>query len=133
MMDTAILIVFLGVMPTTSYRPIPSQTDDSPTWTSNGDRTTKYGVAVSQDLLESGEIRYGDVLKIEGIEGLRVVNDCMARRHRRSVDILVLTHAEEKRIGTRRCKVWRIRNGDDKQLKRSMDVFRKQNGREPKL
>lgn len=114
-MNAEILIVFLGIMPTTSYQPIKAQTDNSPTWTSNGDRTTKYGVAVSQDLLESGEVRYGDILKIEGIRGLRVVNDCMAVRHKRSVDILVFTHAEEKRIGVRRCKIWRIReNGNGK-------------------
>lgn len=120
-MIEGILVVLLSSAPftVTAYRPIPSQTDASPTWTSEGDRTTKHGVAVSQDLLGSGEIRYGDVLKIEGLEGLRVVNDCMNVRHTRSVDLLVFTHAEEKRIGVRRCKIWRIRNGDDKREKTS--------------
>lgn len=113
-MDAALFAVFLGTMTITSYQPIQAQTDNTPTWTSIGDRTTKYGVAVSQDLLASGEVQYGDVLKIEDL-GLRVVNDCMARRHTRSVDLLVLTHAEEKRIGVRRGRIWRIRYGDGKQ------------------
>jgi 3D (Asp-Asp-Asp) domain-containing protein len=115
-MEAALLIVWLGSMTATAYQPIPSQTDNSPTWTSEGDRTTKYGVAVSRDLLRSGEIRYGDVLKIEGI-GLRVVNDCMAERHKRRVDVLVYTHAEEKRVGVRVRQIWRIRNGNGKREK----------------
>lgn len=113
-MDAGLLIVLVSTFSTiTSYRPIPSQTDSSPTWTSIGDRTTMYGVAVSRDLLASGVVRYGDILKIEGL-GLRVVNDTMNARHRNAVDVLVFTHAEEKAIGTRKGRVWRIRDGDDK-------------------
>lgn len=114
-MDANLLIVLVSTFATiTSYQPIPSQTDSSPTWTSIGDRTTKYGVAVSRDLLASGLVKYGDVLKIEGIPGLRVVNDTMNKRHKNAVDILVFTHAEEKRIGTRKGRVWRIRDGNGK-------------------
>lgn len=108
-MDAGLLIVLLGTMTVTAYRPVPAQTDLSPTFTSIGDRTTRYGIAVSQDLLETGEIKYGDVLKVDGL-GLRIVNDTMARRHTRSVDLLVLTREEEKRVGIRRCKIWRIRD-----------------------
>lgn len=97
----------LGPLRVTSYRPIPSQTDSSPTWTSIGDRTSKAGVAVSQDLLRSGTLKYGDVLYVEG-EGFRVVNDCMNERLKQAVDLLVFTHAEEKAVGTRRLHVWRI-------------------------
>lgn len=66
-----------------------------------------FGVAVSQDLLKDGTVKYGDVLYIEGV-GMRVINDCMHPRHHRRLDVLVFTYAEEKRIGTRRCKVWRV-------------------------
>jgi hypothetical protein len=107
-MDLNLLVVLIGTMTVTSYRPVQSQTDNTPTITSIGDLTTKFGVAVSQDLLASGEVQYGDVLHIDGL-GLRVVNDCMNKRHKRSADLLVLTHKEEKRIGTRHLKVWRIR------------------------
>jgi 3D (Asp-Asp-Asp) domain-containing protein len=113
----------LGVLTVTAYRPIARQTDDSPTWTSIGDRTTVYGVAVSQDLLckvnkhcrrnvalcDRSKIHYGDVLLIEGV-GPRIVNDCMAPRHRNHLDVLVLTYADEKRFGTRHVKAFRLEN-----------------------
>ena len=101
--------VLLGFLTVTSYRPLANQTDSSPTWTSIGDRTTKFGVAVSQDMLKDGRVKYGDVLLVEGY-GYRVVNDCMAVRHKNRIDLLVFTHAEEKRVGTRQLKVWRIKN-----------------------
>ncbi len=94
-------------MTVTSYRPIESQTDDSPTITSIGDMTTKFGIAVSQDLLKDKRVKYGDILFIEGY-GYRVVNDCMAARHKNAVDLLVLTYAEEKAVGIRHRRVYRI-------------------------
>lgn len=102
--------LLLGVLTVTSYRPIPSQTDSSPTWTSIGDRTTKFGCAVSQDFLKSGVIKYGDHIYIEGY-GIRVVNDCLNSRFKAHVDLLVYTHAEEKAIGTRHLKVYLISRG----------------------
>lgn len=100
-------LILLGVLTTTSYRPVPAQTDSSPTWTSIGDRTTKFGVAVSQDMLADGRVKYGDVLYIPGV-GNRVVNDCMNKRHRNSIDILVFTHVEERKFGTRKLKIYKL-------------------------
>lgn len=91
----------------TGYQPVSKQTDSSPTWTSIGDRTTKFGVAVSQDLLADGRVKYGDVLYIPGF-GYRVVNDCMNARHRNRVDILVFTQAEEKKVGVRKITVYKL-------------------------
>lgn len=102
-----IKLILLGVMTLTSYRPIPSQTDDSPTYTSIGDRTTKFGCAVSQDLLKSGLVSYGDVLYIPGF-GFRIVNDTMNIRHKNHVDLLVFTHDEEKAVGVRHLKVFKV-------------------------
>lgn len=99
--------ILIGVLTVTSYQPIAKQTDDSPTWTSIGDRTTRFGCAVSRDLLASGKIKYGDAIYIEGY-GIRIVNDCMHSRHSNSIDLLVFTHEEEHAIGTRHKKVWRI-------------------------
>lgn len=133
-MEAMVLAVLISTAATiTGYQPIKSQTDNSPTWTSNGDRTTKYGVAVSQDFLKSGRLHYGDILKVEGF-GLRVVNDCMGETRCvewrtengiktckkripivNSVDLLVFTHAEEKRIGVRKGRIWRIIDGNGKQ------------------
>lgn len=102
-------LILLGALTVTSYRPVPGQTDASPTWTSIGDRTTKFGVAVSQDMLADGRVKYGDVLYIPGY-GLRVVNDCMNARHRNRVDLLVFTYDEEKIIGERRLTVYVLRS-----------------------
>jgi 3D (Asp-Asp-Asp) domain-containing protein len=99
--------LLLGTLTITSYRPVPAQTDASPTWTSIGDRTTKFGCAVSQDLLKSGKIHYGDILYIEGY-GTKVVNDTMHPRHKNAIDMLVFTHDEEKAVGTRHLKVWKL-------------------------
>ncbi len=105
-------LVLLGVLTVTSYRPIASQTDKSPSWTSIGDRTTKFGCAVSQDLLKSGAVHYGDIVYIEGY-GYRVVNDTMHSRHKWHIDLLVFTHDEEKAIGTRHLKAYIIQGGSN--------------------
>jgi 3D (Asp-Asp-Asp) domain-containing protein len=97
----------LGTLTVTSYQPIPAQTDNSPTWTSIGDRTTKFGAAVSQDMLKDGRVKYGDVLYIPTL-GYRVVNDCMNARHKNAVDLLVFTHKEEKAVGVRHIRVYKI-------------------------
>jgi 3D (Asp-Asp-Asp) domain-containing protein len=109
----SLLAVFIATATLTAYQPVAKQTDDSPTWTSEGDRTTKHGVAVSQDMLRDGRVHYGDIILIEGY-GMRVVNDCMNKRHKNRIDILVFTHREEQRIGTRpNVKVWRIDYGTE--------------------
>lgn len=101
--------LLLGILVVTSYRPVPEQTKPSCTdrWhcsTSIDDGITKFGVAVSQDLLKSGRVHYGDILYVEGY-GFRVVNDCMAPRHRNAIDLMVLTRAEEKAVGVRHQRV----------------------------
>ena len=111
-MEPNLLIVLLGTMTITSYQPIPSQTkpecqDRYRCATSIGDGITEYGAAISQDMLKSGQVHYGDVLDIEGL-GLRVVNDTMNKRHKRHVDLLVFSYAEEKKVGIQHRKVWVI-------------------------
>lgn len=106
-------LVFLGVLQITSYRPIPAQTKPECTGrnhcrTSIDDGVTQYGVAVSQDLLKSGEVHYGDIVYIEGY-GFRVVNDCMGPRAARAFDLMVFTYDEEKKVGVRHLKTYIIR------------------------
>lgn len=106
-------VVLLGVLTVTSYRPTPEQTKPECTsrfhcTTSIDDGVTKFGVAVSQDLLKSGAVHYGDVLYVEGY-GYRIVNDCMGDRHRNAIDLMVLTRTEEKAVGVRYKKVLLIR------------------------
>lgn len=56
-----------------------------------------HGIAVSQDLLKKngGPLDYGDTIFIEGI-GFKTVNDCMASRHKRRLDVWVQTYQNEK-------------------------------------
>jgi hypothetical protein len=85
--------IFLGNFITTSYRSVPSQTDDSPFNTSTGERVSPNGAAISQDRLcpacrrlhkrckhpeVTKWVHYGDCLYVEGL-GFKVVNDCLGR------------------------------------------------------
>lgn len=101
--------ILLGILTVTSYRPIPEQTKPEcrgrfHCTTSIDDGITRFGVAVSQDLLKAGEVHYGDVLWIDGY-GYRVVNDCMGPKARRAIDLMVFTREEEKAVGVRHQKV----------------------------
>lgn len=128
-MDPTLLVVALSTLTVTSYQPIPSQTkvtcvNRHSCETSIGDGITMYGVAVSQDLLKSGVVKYGDVLNIPGF-GLRVVNDAMGltkcgRRNDeghctkrvpqlRAIDLMVFSYEDEREVGIRHLPVTRLR------------------------
>jgi len=98
----------LGQLMVTAYRSVPEQTDDSPFITSIGERVTKFGCAVSQDLLKSGDVKYGDYICIEGIKCC-LVNDTMNARHTRWADVWVATYNEEKALKPAYRKVVRVR------------------------
>lgn len=118
----------MAVAVITSYRPVPEQTDSSPFITSTGERVRRGGIAVSQDLLcpaalfkdlrikrhkrETCHLRekvhYGDRLKVEGFKQTFTVFDCMNKRHKKRVDILVFTYEEEKAINVKTGRVWRV-------------------------
>jgi 3D (Asp-Asp-Asp) domain-containing protein len=100
--------LLLGNLQVTSYRSVPSQTDDSPWITSIGERVNNHGVAVSQDLLRAGRLHYGDTIYIEGY-GFKVVNDCMNERIKNAIDIWVATRSDEHKVGVRNLKVWVIK------------------------
>lgn len=109
MMTEAIL---LGILTLTSYRAVPEQTKPGcqsrhTCTTSIDDGLTMYGCAVSQDMLKSGRVHYGDVLWIAGF-GYRVVNDTMNIRHKNSVDLFVFTREDEKRVGVRHVQIYRM-------------------------
>lgn len=66
-----------------------------------------FGAAASQDLLASGKLHYGDVIYVPGF-GYRVINDCMNKRLKNAIDLLVFSHGEEKRVGVRHVKIYRV-------------------------
>lgn len=128
-MSASLLIVAIGTVTVTAYQPIPAQTkpechDRYHCTTSIDDGITMYGVAVSQDLLKSGIIRYGDMLDVPGF-GLRTVNDAMGLtkcvRHNgighctkrvpqtRAIDLMVFSYEDEHNVGVRHIPVTRYR------------------------
>lgn len=108
MNEIALVLVFIGNVTLTSYRSEKAQTDSSPYSTSIGERVTIRGCAVSQDLLQSGKIKYGDLLYIEGF-GYRFCNDTMNVRMKNSVDLWVQNLAQEKQIGVRHVRIWVVK------------------------
>lgn len=106
------VVTLVGSLLTTSYRSVPEQTDASPFITSIGERVNEHGIAVSQDLLRSGAVKYGDHVYIEDV-GFKVVNDCLNARHRNHIDVWVDSLAAEKKFHKkfkgRKLKVYLVR------------------------
>ena len=87
----------------TAYRSVPQQTDNSPFITSIGHRVSQQGCAVSPDFLGTGEICYGDAVKIDGV-GIRIVNDVTHPRLKRTIDVWVSSFLAEKQMGVRKAQ-----------------------------
>jgi 3D (Asp-Asp-Asp) domain-containing protein len=104
----------LGTYQLTAYRSVRNQTDATPFHTATGERCHPYGVAVSQDLLKKngGPLDYGDWIYIDEV-GLKVVNDCMNIRHRKSIDVWVDSADDEHKFFQKfrngRRQVWIIK------------------------
>jgi 3D (Asp-Asp-Asp) domain-containing protein len=116
-MNLLLVAVFLGNLTITAYRSVPEQTDDSPFITSIGERVCKDGVAVSQDLLKSKKVKYGDWIYIEGV-GLKRINDTMHSRHKNHIDVWLPTLGAEKRFHrrfkSRKVNVWIVNFKEEK-------------------
>lgn len=85
----------------TAYRPIKAQTDNSPNWTAVGTPAVMGICAASRDLLESGQLNYGDIISVPKLGAYKVM-DTMNARHKRHIDILVYTAIQEKIVGWRK-------------------------------
>lgn len=102
---------YLGEMIVTSYRSVRSQTDSTPFITSIGKRVNSHTIAVSQDLLKDGIVKYGDAIYIEDV-GIKFVEDCMNKRYKKRIDVWVPSYTREhefhKKFGKRKLKIWKI-------------------------
>lgn len=134
-MENIVLIgTLVGSLTVTSYRPIPSQTDSTPLYTSTNEHIFKGGAAISRDLLCGAcrklhnrckhpeypkRIHYGDLLYVKDV-GIMKVNDSMGSTKldkrsgkritiKNSIDILVLSYSEEKAIGVKTKAVYKLR------------------------
>lgn len=94
-----IVLICIGLVIPTAYRSVRSQTDSSPYRTSTGERCNVHGIAVSRDYLKrwGGPLDYGDLVYLDGI-GFRFVNDCMAPRYKRRVDVWVEVWDDEHKF-----------------------------------
>jgi 3D (Asp-Asp-Asp) domain-containing protein len=101
--ETVVLVLYV-----TAYRSVPDQTDDTPFITSIGEHVSKFGCAVSQDLLASGQVKYGDYLCIDG-QKCCLVNDTMNIRNMNAADIWVATKEEERAVRPGRRHAMRVR------------------------
>jgi 3D (Asp-Asp-Asp) domain-containing protein len=72
----------------TAYNSLPSQTVGDPTITAWGDRLEPgmKVIAVSRDLIAQG-LGHGAEVRIDGMPGLYVVRDKMAKRWKQKIDI----------------------------------------------
>lgn len=113
-MNLALVTILVGNLIVTSYRSVPECTDDSPFITSNGERVSPHGIAISRDLHKrwGGPLDYGDVVFVEGV-GFKTVNDVMHQRHKRRADVWVATLKDEqvfhKKFGHRKLRVYKIK------------------------
>ena len=96
-----IQLLLVIVVTVTSYRSVPNQTDDTPFITSIGHRTSQEGCAVSPNLMNSETLCYGNAVYIPNI-GIRVVNDVTHPRLKNLIDVWVLEHEDESRVGVRK-------------------------------
>jgi hypothetical protein len=85
---------YMGVLQVTKYTNIREQTDDSPNITSTGHVVREGICAVSQDMLKSGLLKYGDYIWVSELGRIYEIDDCMNRRHDWSVDIFTFNRYE---------------------------------------
>lgn len=135
MVNLIINAVFIGSLTVTAYRSVKSQTDSSPFYTSTNEHVSRYGVAISQDLLcpvclklhrrckrpdQQSKIHYGDWVYIENV-GLRCVNDIMNQMHKKRFDVWVADYDAEKDFDKKyrnlKLKVWLIKINEKQENK----------------
>lgn len=91
-----------AVVTVTAYNADPAQTDSDPDIAASMRRVKPGTIAVSRDLFDRGWV-FGRKVRLEGI-GIYEINDLMAARHNRSVDIFIHSNSQALAFGKRRIK-----------------------------
>lgn len=86
----------------TAYNADPAQTDSDPDIAASMRRVRPGTIAVSRDLFDRGWV-FGRKVRLEGI-GIYEINDLMAPRHSRAVDIFIHSSSQAQAFGKRRIK-----------------------------
>ena len=90
-----------------AYNSTPAQTDGSPNRTAWGDSLYPglKSIAVSRDLIKKG-LTHNTKVKIEGFEGIYIVNDKMHSKWRNKIDIYFGKDVQAaKKWGRRKVKI----------------------------
>lgn len=91
-----------AVVTVTAYNADPAQTDSDPDIAASMRRVKPGTIAVSRDLFDRGWV-FGRKVRLEGI-GIFEINDLMASRHSRAVDIFIHSNSQALAFGKRRIK-----------------------------
>jgi len=86
----------------TAYNADPAQTDSDPDIAASMRRVRPGTIAVSRDLFDRGWV-FGRKVRLEGI-GIYEINDLMAPRHSRAIDIFIHSSSQAQAFGKRRIK-----------------------------
>ncbi|MBU1228342.1 MAG: 3D domain-containing protein [Proteobacteria bacterium] len=86
----------------TAYNADPSQTDSDPDIAASMRRVKPGTIAVSRDLFDRGWV-FGRKVRLEGL-GIFEINDLMAARHNRAIDIFLYSNSKALAFGKRRIK-----------------------------
>lgn len=97
----------------TAYNSLAAQTSGDPTLAAWGDRLVPgmKSIAVSRDLIELG-LGHGAEVKIDGLPGVYVVRDKMAKRWKKKIDIYMGEDVEAARAWGKRQVVIHWTNPD---------------------
>jgi len=86
----------------TAYNAEPAQTDSDPDIAASMRRVRPGTIAVSRDLFDKGWV-FGRKVRIEGL-GIFEINDLMAARHDKAVDIFLGSNQQANAFGKRRTR-----------------------------
>jgi 3D (Asp-Asp-Asp) domain-containing protein len=86
----------------TAYNNDPAQTDSDPDIAASMRRVKPGTIAVSRDLFDRGWV-FGRKVRLEGL-GIYEINDLMAARHNRAVDIFLYSNSQAQAFGKRHIK-----------------------------
>jgi len=91
------LIIYITVT-VSAYNPLPSQTDDTPLITASNSFVREGICALSRDLEKRFDLRFGDLIHLEGI-GACQFQDRMHWRKRKAVDLFMWEKSDAVQFG----------------------------------
>ncbi|MGE4265709.1 MAG: hypothetical protein AB7E46_14695 [Desulfovibrio sp.] len=92
----------VSMVTVTAYNADPAQTDSDPEIAASMRRVRPGTIAVSRDLFNKGWV-FGRKVRIEGL-GIYEINDLMAARHDKAIDVFIGCNQRAQAFGKRRAQ-----------------------------